>query len=98
MGPELPDVARLRDRDVRKRRDLVLVSQTDRYPRKGSRQFLAAEAKGRQIRTDGREIRELKAEHLAIPTGIHCDPVIGNNQLPTLNFGKASQYDHRRFG
>ena len=98
MGSELPDVARLRYRDLGDFRDLILVGEAGLHPRKRSRQFLGRKTQRRKIGADCGKIGQLQAEHFGIPAGIQSDPVVGKDQLTTLCIGQSSKNNDRRFG
>ena len=41
------------------------------------------------------QFSQLQCQHLFVPAGIQCQPVIGDDQCPLLRDGQMSQLDHR---
>ena len=97
-----PDIAGQRDCPNRLLRHRVFIgeSRTRLRFRVGQQilQFFIGEPDHLEIESALIERGNLHAEHLLIPSGVECQPVVGQHQRAALGFGQVIEDDDRDFG
>ena len=96
MGTQAPDIARLGDRLLGNRRDVVFVSEAvDRLLSERLVQLRRRKAKRLKVGAQQRQILQLAIQHLAVPAGIQSDTVVGEHQFALLQVGQTREHDDR---
>ena len=96
-----PDVAGHRDCGLRSLRHRVIVGVAGVdffWVAKQICDFVIGEPDQLEVETVLLERGHLDAEHLLIPSGVECQPVVGQHQRAALGFGQVIEDDDRDFG
>ena len=101
MLTQNPDIAGDRDRSLRRLRDCIVVGVPGVLLFRLLEQcfnFLIAEADDVQIEAVHLERLQFDPQHLLVPTGIHRQTIVCDDQRAALRFGEMVEDDDRDFG
>ena len=99
---EDPHVAGHRDRGLRRLRHGVIVGRCRRRlpPGRASRSLDSSSVNPTRsrLKPSSSSAASLDAQHLLVPSGVECQPVVGQHQRAPLRFGQVIEDDDRDLG